>query len=91
MVVFFTGTAADMAVSNQRLMQSFGATSVNQTLIEIVETLVEERRIEQIGLIQLRAGRSMIDLVPSEGASPEWRIYDSRHRRASSRRAGSES
>ena len=31
--------------------------------------LVEERRIEQIGLIQLRAGRSMIDLVPSETAN----------------------
>jgi len=30
--------------------------------------LVEERRIEQIGLIQLRAGRSMIDLVPSGNA-----------------------
>src|ERR1019366_8980891 len=30
-----------------------------------------ERRIEQIGLIQLRAGRSMIDLVPSEGAFDE--------------------
>ncbi|HEY6418956.1 MAG TPA: VOC family protein [Candidatus Binataceae bacterium] len=27
--------------------------------------LAEERRIEQIGLIQLRAGRSMIDLVPA--------------------------
>src|SRR5262249_16292506 len=27
--------------------------------------LREERRIEQIGLIQLRAGRSMIDLVPT--------------------------
>jgi glyoxylase I family protein len=27
--------------------------------------LREERRIEQIGLIQLRAGRSMIDLVPA--------------------------
>jgi glyoxylase I family protein len=26
--------------------------------------LVEERRIEQIGLIQLRAGQSMLDLVP---------------------------
>jgi glyoxylase I family protein len=26
--------------------------------------LAEERRIESIGLIQLRAGRSMIDLVP---------------------------
>jgi len=33
--------------------------------------LVEERRIEQIGLIQLRAGRSMIDLVPCEGAPDE--------------------
>jgi len=33
--------------------------------------LAEERRIEQIGLIQLRAGRSMIDLVPSEGAPDE--------------------
>ncbi len=27
--------------------------------------LSEERRIEKIGLIQLRAGRSMIDLVPA--------------------------
>jgi glyoxylase I family protein len=27
--------------------------------------LVEERRIEQMGLVQLRAGRSMIDLVPA--------------------------
>ena len=27
--------------------------------------LIEERRIDQIGLIQLRAGRSMIDLVPA--------------------------
>jgi glyoxylase I family protein len=27
--------------------------------------LTEERRIEQIGLIQLRAGRSMVDLVPA--------------------------
>src|ERR1700704_1085447 len=33
--------------------------------------LVEERRIDQIGLIQLRAGRSMIDLVPSEGMVDE--------------------
>jgi len=30
--------------------------------------LVEERRLEQIGLIQLRAGRSMIDLVPEDAA-----------------------
>lgn len=30
--------------------------------------LVEERRIDQIGLIQLRAGASMIDLVPATGA-----------------------
>jgi glyoxylase I family protein len=28
--------------------------------------LVEERRIDQIGLIQLRAGRSMIHLVPGD-------------------------
>ena len=33
--------------------------------------LVEERRIEQIGLIQLRAGRSMIDLVPAKGTPDE--------------------
>ncbi len=32
--------------------------------------LSEERRIEQIGLIQLRAGASMIDLVPSSNSSP---------------------
>jgi glyoxylase I family protein len=30
--------------------------------------LTEERRIAQIGLIQLRAGRSMIDLVPRDRA-----------------------
>ena len=28
--------------------------------------LAEERRIDAIGLIQLRAGRSMVDLVPAE-------------------------
>jgi catechol 2,3-dioxygenase-like lactoylglutathione lyase family enzyme len=28
--------------------------------------LVEERRLDAIGLIQLRAGRSMVDLVPAE-------------------------
>ena len=33
--------------------------------------LVEERRIEQIGLIQLRAGRSMIDLVPADAGIEE--------------------
>jgi glyoxylase I family protein len=33
--------------------------------------LVEERRLEQIGLIQLRAGHSMIDLVPEESAREE--------------------
>src|ERR1700733_14174796 len=33
--------------------------------------LVEERRIEQIGLIQLRAGRSMIDLIPCTDALAE--------------------
>ena len=29
---------------------------------------VEERRVERLGLVQLRAGRSMIDLVPGEAA-----------------------
>src|ERR1700684_4347289 len=33
--------------------------------------LSEERRIGQIGLIQLRAGRSMIDLVPAGGPRVE--------------------
>lgn len=33
--------------------------------------LKEERRIDQIGLIQLRAGRSMIDLVASAGTPDE--------------------
>ena len=33
--------------------------------------LVEERRIEAIGLIQLRAGRSLIDLVPGTPAGFE--------------------
>jgi glyoxylase I family protein len=33
--------------------------------------LKEERRIAQIGLIQLRAGRSMIDLVPASGPRVE--------------------
>ena len=32
--------------------------------------LVEERRLEQIGLIQLRAGQSMIDLVPASDSNP---------------------
>ena len=47
--------------------------------------LREERRIEQIGLIQLRAGRSMIDLVPAshpraEGVSrpARFRLLDGR-------------
>jgi glyoxylase I family protein len=31
--------------------------------------LLEERRIDQIGLIQLRAGRSMIDLVPAQAVT----------------------
>ena len=30
--------------------------------------LREERRVESIGLIQLRAGASMVDLVPRDGA-----------------------
>ncbi len=32
--------------------------------------LSEERRIEQIGLVQLRAGRSMLDLVPATEGAP---------------------
>jgi glyoxylase I family protein len=32
--------------------------------------LVEERRLEAIGLIQLRAGRSLVDLVPDVGTAP---------------------
>ncbi len=32
--------------------------------------LAEERRIDAIGLVQLRAGRSMLDLVPAEPAPP---------------------
>jgi glyoxylase I family protein len=32
--------------------------------------LVEERRIEQIGLVQLRAGRSMLDLIPAAAGAP---------------------
>src|SRR5262249_12265979 len=32
--------------------------------------LVEERRLDAIGLIQLRAGRSLVDLVPNGGAAP---------------------
>ena len=33
--------------------------------------LTEERRIEAIGLVQLRAGRSMIDLLPSSDPRQE--------------------
>ena len=32
--------------------------------------LIEERRLEAIGLIQLRAGRSLVDLVPDAGGVP---------------------
>lgn len=32
--------------------------------------LVEERRLDAIGLIQLRAGRSLVDLVPDETPAP---------------------
>jgi glyoxylase I family protein len=32
--------------------------------------LVEERRLDAIGLIQLRAGRSLVDLVPDVGTEP---------------------
>src|SRR5581483_7638617 len=38
--------------------------------------LAEERRIEQIGLIQLRAGSGMIDLVPATERSEEGRNVD---------------
>ncbi len=30
---------------------------------------VEERRVERLGLVQLRAGASMIDLVPAKGGA----------------------
>jgi glyoxylase I family protein len=32
--------------------------------------LAEERRLDAIGLIQLRAGRSLVDLVPDAGSEP---------------------
>jgi glyoxylase I family protein len=38
--------------------------------------LAEERRIEKIGLIQLRAGQSMIDLVPAESGARDGRNVD---------------
>jgi catechol 2,3-dioxygenase-like lactoylglutathione lyase family enzyme len=38
--------------------------------------LEEERKIESIGLIQLRAGKSMIDLVPANTRSEEGRNMD---------------
>jgi len=41
--------------------------------------LAEERRIAQIGLIQLRAGRSMIDLVPCDGAEQKSNEDDGRN------------
>jgi glyoxylase I family protein len=31
--------------------------------------LVEERRLEKIGLIQLRAGQSIVDLIPAQSVS----------------------
>jgi len=33
--------------------------------------LKEERRLDQLGLVQLRAGRSMVDLVPAKAARSE--------------------
>ena len=33
--------------------------------------MTEERRIEKIGLIQLRAGHSMLDLVPAENLTSQ--------------------
>lgn len=38
--------------------------------------LGEERRIEKIGLIQLRAGQSMLDLVPADGLAQDGRNVD---------------
>lgn len=38
--------------------------------------LAEERRLEQIGLIQLRAGASMLDLVPAAARDEEGRNVD---------------
>ncbi len=38
--------------------------------------LSEERRIEKIGLIQLRAGQSMLDLVPADKLAAEGRNVD---------------
>jgi catechol 2,3-dioxygenase-like lactoylglutathione lyase family enzyme len=38
--------------------------------------LAEERRIERIGLIQLRAGASMIDLVPTDRRNEPGRNVD---------------
>jgi glyoxylase I family protein len=38
--------------------------------------LTEERRIEKIGLIQLRAGQSILDLVPAEKLAAEGRNVD---------------
>lgn len=38
--------------------------------------LAIERRIEQIGLVQLRAGKSMLDLVPASEPSGEGRNVD---------------
>ena len=38
--------------------------------------LTEERRIEKIGLIQLRAGQSMLDLVPAASLSDGGRNVD---------------
>lgn len=38
--------------------------------------MTEERRIEQIGLIQLRAGASMLDLVPTERRDEPGRNVD---------------
>jgi catechol 2,3-dioxygenase-like lactoylglutathione lyase family enzyme len=38
--------------------------------------LTEERRIEKIGLVQLRAGQSMLDLVPAPSLAREGRNVD---------------
>jgi len=56
----------------------FRCRDIERALAFYVEILglAEERRIEQIGLIQLRAGSGMIDLVPATERSEEGRNVD---------------
>src|SRR5262245_18132304 len=41
--------------------------------------LKEERRLEQLGLVQLRAGRSMIDLIPAHAPRDEQALNVDHH------------